>query len=293
MLQRAEQTRIGAITARQQPGLLGAIATLLLVSTVGLQAQEVDITGTLRFSSERTATHYDLEYGVGSIYTDTTDRDYETFVPPFTPPDGFLMALQRECTVTDGDPPCFFLQDFRGVPDSVSGPEANDQFALTYKINVNTPTGTGFRMRINNGDWPLGVDSIHLVELHIAPSIDTVLTGPLVFATNQDDISALEFTVYYNLRTLSVHAATSVGVQESLGGLENPVNGGIQTLDRWIAPGDRLVCVDMAGRIVLQSNAVAGAITVDFDRLVSGSYRILLLDSDGTPRESRSLVLRR
>lgn len=282
----------GRAVAVRRLTLLGAV--ILLIAPFGSTAQtgELDITGAFRFSNPRTTTTYTLTYGVGSNYTDTTDKEYETFVPPFPPPDGFLMVFDRECAPSDGDPPCFFLEDLRGVPDSVANPEGTDRFSIVHRIRVLTPTGSGFSLRINNGDWPLGVDSIRLTEEHIAPSIDTLLTGPLVLSTSQSDIRALRVVVYYNLRTLSVEPDLLLASDrfDPFDRIENPVLSGSIDLGAVIGPGDDVMLIDMTGRVVRRTSGER-ATPIAVDDLPVGPYHLVRYNRQTGERSERTVIV--
>ncbi len=273
-----------------RPRLISSFLLLLFCATgLSAQGEDVDITGTLRFSSTASTTVYILSYGVGSNYTDTTDPGFEEFVPPFSPPGGYLIAFDRECSVTDGDPPCYFKQDFRGVPDSVASGE-NPQFALSYRIRVRNATRVGFQLAILNGDWPRGLDSLHVVDAQLASAFEKTFTGPEVAEVTDPETLWLNVTAYYNLQTLSV--AEGVGAGSILASVVNPVMGQplVLSSEDLPAPGGRLLLVDVNGR-VLVDREVEGEVVVETDHLPNGAYHLLYFDRSGMLGEKRSILV--
>ena len=192
------------MTLKDNPALsryrLSILWLFLFALTLPMQGQEeeVDIQGTLRFSSDVTPTVYILSFGVGTLYTDTTDREYEDYIPPFAPPGGYLIAFERECTESDGLPPCYFKQDLRGLPDSVREMGLT-RFALTYRLRIRNSTNEGLRLAIRNADWPAGLDSLHIVDIQLASAFDQTFTGPTIDTISDPQTTWLDVTAYYNL----------------------------------------------------------------------------------------------
>lgn len=274
------------------------LATLVLAwtswgSLIALNAQEIDITGRVRFSSTESTTVYALSYGVGTQYTDTTDSDFEEFIPPFAPPGGYLIAFDRECSISDGDPPCYFRQDFRGVPDSVTGGE-NNRFSISYRIRIRNATGKGFTLSILNNDWPRGLDSLRIVDATLAAAFNRIFTGPEVTTIDDPETTWLDVTAYYNLNTLSV-ATDIVQSKALLSTIANPVTGSqIQIPEGAADLGGNLLLVAVDGRVI-RSVEVQESLTdaIDVSSLPSGYYYLLYHDKNDILRERRPLLISR
>ena len=261
------------------------IASLLLggmiCETARAQEEIIDIVGRLNFTSERSSSAYHLYYGVGSNYTDTTDKAYEQFIPPFTPPQDYLIVFERECTYSDGDPPCFWNEDLRGVPDSVK--EGKQHFALTYRIrSVSNQTGAGFKLSILNPDWPDGLDSINIVDPIVPTAFNRTITGPITGVVIDQFTSRLTLTAYY-----TVEPASGVQTEEHednhLVIAPNPVLDGRVHVAGPLRAGDQLVVIDNRGERVMWREMTNEQKMVELqDDLPSGAYFLLHLDTSGS-----------
>ncbi len=284
---------------KSRTGELARIASMVIVLTLTglgsmtLHAQEIDIVGKIRFSSTESTTIYTLSYGVGTLYTDTTDRDFEEFVPPFSPPGGYLIAFDRPCSISDGDPPCYFRQDLRGVPDSVVGGE-NNRFSISYRIRVRNATRKGITLSILNSDWPRGLDSLHVVDGTFAAAFDRTFTGPEVTTIDDPETTWLDVTAYYNLNTLSVAEVVS-RARALLSTIGNPVTGAeIHLPEGGSDLAGTLLLVGVDGRVI-RTIELAESVDrlIDVSSLPSGYYYLLYQDSKGHLREQRSLLIAR
>lgn len=267
---------------------------IFLIFSLPLKGQEeaVDIRATLRFSSDVSQAIYILSFGVGTDYTDTTDREFEEFIPPFSPPGGYLIAFERECQESDGDPPCYFKQDFRGIPDSVRD-RGLKQFALTYRLRIRNSTDKGLNLAIRNPDWPAGLDSVRIVDVQLASAFDETFTGPAIDTVSDPQTVWLDVTAYYNLAVSSVieEMRPSEGL---LNQLVNPVVGqslrlGSEILQR----GGRLMLVTPDGRSVVERPLGEGDGVLQLEGLPNGLYHLIYFDRGGVLRERRSIVLLR
>ena len=256
------------------------------------QEEDVDIRATLRFSSDASPTIYLLSFGVGTDYTDTTDREFEEFIPPFAPPGGYLIAFERECQESDGDPPCYFRQDFRGIPDSVKE-RGLKQFALTYRLRIRNSTNRGLNLAIRNPDWPAGLDSVHIVDIQLASAFDETFTGPVIDTVSDPQTVWLDVTAYYNLAVSSVteEMRPSEGL---LNQLVNPVVGQSLSLGPEIMQrGGRLMLVTADGRSVVERSLEGDQGVLPLEGLPNGLYHLIYFDRGGVLRERRSIVLLR
>ena len=286
------------MTLKDNPALsryrLSILWLFLFALTLPMQGQEeeVDIQGTLRFSSDVTPTVYILSFGVGTLYTDTTDREYEDYIPPFAPPGGYLIAFERECTESDGLPPCYFKQDLRGLPDSVREMGLT-RFALTYRLRIRNSTNEGLRLAIRNADWPAGLDSLHIVDIQLASAFDQTFTGPTIDTISDPQTTWLDVTAYYNLEVASVEDAE--GPSEGLlAQLTNPVVGERLHLGAGIAArGGTLMVVASDGRSVAEHSLEEGGEVLQLDGLPTGHYHLVWFDRNGILQERRSLLLLR
>ena len=285
---------------RSRGAIFCTVLFLGLVLQVGtVEAQEIDIIGSLRFSSTESTTIYNLSYGIGTLYTDTTDREYEEFIPPFAPPGGYLVAFDRECSISDGDPPCYFRQDFRGVPDSVASGE-NNRFSISYRIRVRNATGKGLTIAILNSDWPRGLDSLRVVDGTFAAAFDRTFTGPEVTTIEDPETLWLDVTAYYNLNTLSAPSepleSTKYGSAiDLLSTIANPVTTQTITLPSGLAdPGGIVRLVDVNGRVMRTvdfSQREGGSALLDLQGLPTGAYYLLYVDRNGLLRDRRAFVI--
>lgn len=263
-----------------------AVALFFCSSAVAVIAQEtdVDIVGTIRFYSTRVTQVQSLSYGVGSKYTDSTDPDYEEMIPPFPPPGGYLIVLDRACSSIDGDPPCYWKQDFRGVPDSIQELES-PEFSIEYDVLiVNNSTGAGVTLSILAPDWPPNVDSIHFVDVQLPKAFNHTFTGPGEAEVTDEFTKYIKMTVYYNLNVSSIKAE-SVGESPllSLGVRPNPVEGNEVVVNSAFQAGDRVVVADMLGCSVAQHTFTqnAGEVRMGTAELSAGSYMIVHLNRKG------------
>ncbi len=259
--------------------VIGGIAAPLMA-----QEGDVDITGTLRFRSPGVTQVQTLFFGVGDKYTDSTDREYEEFIPPFPPPGGFLVVLDRACSSGDGDPPCYWKQDYRGLPDSIAEIET-PQFSIDYDIQiVNNSTGKGLILTMLAPDWPQNVDSIHFVDVQLPRAFEHTLTGPAVIEITDEFTTYIKMTVYYNLEVSTVEEATDAGIAESaLQVAPNPANGNEIAVRSIFQAGDRVAVADMLGRVIVETEAAKGEreIRIGTAALPSGNYMVMRLKATG------------
>jgi hypothetical protein len=281
------------ITKRPVRFLLPALILFSFAQQLTGQEENVDIRATLRFSSDVSSTIYILSFGVGSDYTDTTDREFEEFIPPFAPPGGYLIAFERECQESDGDPPCYFKQDFRGIPDSVKE-RGLKQFTLTYRLRIRNLTNEGLNLAIRNPDWPVGLDSVRIVDIQLASAFDETFTGPRIDTVSDPQTVWLDVTAYYNLAVSSVTEKLRPS-EELLHQLVNPVVGHSLSLSPEIRQrGGRLVLVTHDGRSVVEHSLQQGdAGILPLEGLPNGPYHLIHFDRRGVLREGRSIVLLR
>lgn len=265
------------------------IALVIGGITAPLTAQEndVDIIGTLRFRSPGVTQVQTLSFGVGDKYTDSTDREYEEFIPPFPPPGGFLIVLDRACSSGDGDPPCYWKQDYRGIPDSIAEIET-PRFSIDYDILiVNNSTGAGLILTMLAPDWPQHVDSIHLVDVQLPRAFEHTLTGPAVVEITDEFTKYIKMTVYYNFEVSAVEAAQDVrGVEKALLVTPNPANGNEVVVRSAFQSGDRVAVADMLGRVITEVEVEKGEndIRIGTADLPPGNYMILRLNARGEVR---------
>lgn len=282
-------------TGRGEQGrrLLAALLALFSISmTTALSAQETDeeIVGTIRFSSASSTTVYVLSFGVGTQYTDTTDREHEDYIPPFLPPGDYLVAFERECTESDGLPPCYFKQDLRAIPDSVRE-KGLTQFQVNYRLRLRNSTNQGLQLAIRNPDWPRGLDSLRIVDAQLASAFDRTFTGPAVAQVSDPQTSWMNVTAYYNLAVASVDRDES-RQENLLAQLANPVDRGTVTLSsELLQSGGRLVLMSPDGRQVLEHDLGTDGAALQVDRLPGGLYHLLRFDRDGEMVEGRSMVI--
>ena len=255
----------------------------IITTSYQLRSQDriVDIVGTLRFSSERSSIIYNLSYGVGTNYTDTTEREYEESVPPFLPPGGYLIVFERECTPSDGDPPCYWKQDLRGIPDSV-GDQLRTQFALKYNIHIHNQTGAGFQLSILNSDWPVGVDSVNIVDPDVPTAFNETFTGPAIVTIEDEFTARLAVTAYYNLATLSVMDFIQGTSEKQLHIGPNP-SFRETTVVTEMRPGDRIIVMNLMGETVLSREITESTnrFVLPIEGLTEGMYIVAYKDANG------------
>jgi hypothetical protein len=265
----------------------------MLFGTVVLSAQgsDVDIQGTLRFSSleHPTLGPNIINYGTGTLYTDSTDRAYEDEIPPFGAlPGSFVFAFLRPCS--DDEVICWWNQDLRGIPDSVTEGGVT-RFELRYTITISNGTNQGFRVGINNNDWPLGVDSIKIFDRVLPRAYTQVFTGPTIDTIDDPETSILDVTVYYNLRTLSVDRDATV--ESALAIAPNPLRGENLSLQGRFDGNDRLLLVDALGRTVDEKMVTEETTQIAWHALgiPTGVYYLLHFDEKGLLRGRRQLTV--
>jgi len=268
-----------------------AVLLMLLIGTMTTWSQEpeIDIRGTLRFSSVEHPTLGPnvINYGAGTLYTDSTDREYEDEIPPFNAlPGSFVIAFLRPCS--DVEAICWWNQDLHGIPDSVTEGGLT-RFALRYTINISNGTNQGFRIAINNNDWPLGVDSIKIFDRVLPRAYTRVFTGPTIDTIDDPETSILDVTVYYNLRTLSVDR--DAVLESSLAVAPNPLRGENLSLHGRFAGNDRILIVDALGRTVDEKMIAEETENIAWNALTipSGVYYLLHFDEKGMLHGRRML----
>lgn len=263
--------------------ILGVLCFCAATSMVG-QETAVDIIGNVRFNSPRVTQVQTLSYGVGTKYTDSTDQDYEELIPPFPPPGGFLIILDRACDVSDGDPPCYWKQDFRGLPDSVADLES-PEFSIEYNlVLVNNATGANMMLTILAPDWPANVDSIHFVDVQLPRAFNHTLTGPAQLEITDEFTKYIKMTVYYNLTVSSVESVSRG--EEVVSGLNlrpNPVNDEDVLLRSAFNTGDRVLISDMLGRVVAERGVreAVEELQIGTGELPEGMYMVVRVNTEG------------
>ena len=267
--------------------VFGAFVLIALFAMQSQRAEcqsEVDIIGTVRFYSPTITEPQALRYGAGTSYVDSTDRDIENFIPPFPPPgNSFLVYLDRACDVNDGDPPCWWENDFRSVPaDVLSGEQ--QQFSIEYRIGIINNTGGTLSLSILNPDWPAGVDSIHMEDVMLARAFDHTFTGPVRIELEDPLTSQLKVIVYYNLSTSSVGTENDVAGQlEPMTLQPNPINSGVTTIHADFKQNESLLVTNVRGQ-VLAEEVIAEqteAVELETSNLASGMYIVIRVDAMG------------
>lgn len=252
-------------------------------SPVSAQDESINITGTIRFYSPSITQPQPLDYGVGTLYTDGTDPSKEGQIPPFPPPgSSYLVYLDRECDPEDGDPPCWWKADLRGVPDSVIN-GGKKQFKIKYRIGVENNTGKPLVLSILNPDWPAGVDSMHVVDAQLARAFDHTFTGPVEIEIEDILTKYLDVTVYYNLNVSSVQADQRSVLRESLTVLPNPVLSSSLTVDGDFHAGDQLELTAVSGEVLLTEQLADSrrSIVLNVEKVASGAYILVQKDGQG------------
>ena len=259
-----------------------------------MSQQFPDVMGTLRFALPDGTHSSKVAYGIGENYTDTTDVG-ELEIPPFLPPDAqYYSVINRPCDGEFAGDPCWWAQDYRAYPDSVTSGEVS-RFSVEYEILIFNSSGGPGRMSILNPDWPSGVDSIHLVDAQLPSAFNVVVTGPSITPIEDPFTSRIIVKVYYNLSTLSVE--TETGPKESLGTLSlapNPYSSGQLRLNRKYESGDLVNIYDSKGELVTRANPIevgAGS-SINVDHLLTGFYYLRLVGVTGDVKGISTLLVR-
>lgn len=263
---------------------LAFTCSISILAPTTVQSQDkIDIIGKLRFFSPAITQPQVLQYGTGTDYTDTTDREVEEFLPPFVPPgNSFLVYLDRACDANDGDPPCWWDTDLRAVPADVQSGEVK-QFAIEYTVGVKNNTGGTLFLSILNPDWPDEVDSIHVEDAMLARAFNHTFTGPVQIEMTDPLTSQLKVIVYYNLNTLSVAADAGVESTEQLLLQPNPAHASTITVNSHFKVGESLSVANMRGQVLMETfvQEETASVQINTEALPSGMYVVVRMNEKG------------